>query len=254
MNTGIIFQTRKTEMRTWIILLAVFMLALPVMAQDNVLAYGDSAEGEITSREFEVEYTFEGAADDIIVVELVPEDDFEGLDQPSLILLNADNDVLTSVDASIGTATLVYELPDDGEYVILATRQDGRSGESEGAYTLTLDTVALIAPGEAVKGDMSNEETNYFALHMDAPFLVVYEHVEGDFYPEITLNIVETEFFSNDNLKAVGTLSGDELASGALGHNGTSGLMVIRVGSPLFAFAFETETVSYTLEVLDMSE
>lgn len=241
-------------MRKVLILLALFVLALPVMAQDNVLAYGDSAEGEITSREFEVEYTFEGAADDIIVVELVPEDDFDGLDQPSLILLSAENDVLTSVDASIGTATLVYELPDDGEYVILATRQDGRSGESEGAYTLTLDTVPLIAPGEPVKGDMNNEETNYFALHMDTSFLVVYEHVEGDFYPEISLNIVESEFFSNDNLMAVATMSGDQLSAGALGHDGTSGLVVIRVGAPLFAFSFETETVSYTLEVLDMSE
>lgn len=241
-------------MRKLIILFLLIIMVIPAMAQDNVLAYGDSVEGEVTNRDFEVEYVFEGAASDVIIVQLTPEDEFDGLSQPSIILLSTEGDVLSSVDASIGTASLVYELPKGGEYLVLATRQDGRSGESVGEYTLVLDTIPVIEIGEAIAGDMTNEEVTYYAIRMDASFLLIYERVSGDFYPEISLNIIENEFFSDDNLKTVATLSGDELSSGALGHDGSTGLMVIRVGEPLFAFSFSEETVSYTLEIIDLSQ
>lgn len=236
-----------------ILFILTFML-IPVSAQEenteNTITYGDSVEGEITNRNFEVEYAFEGAADDIINVQLIPEDESDGLNQPSIILLDADFRVIQTVDGSYGAVNLFYNLPNDGQYYILATRRDGRSGDSEGAYTLNLFSVEPLAFDTPIEDAASNTGPNYYAVRTDESFDVQYIRGNGDFYPEVAVNIVESDSFSDSNLSTVAKMEGDELQRGLIGVDVTQEtIYIIRVGPPLFNFSFTERDLSFTIEV-----
>jgi len=50
-----------------LLIVLLFTFAFPLLGQeDNVVEYGDTATGEITNREFEIEYSFSGAAGDVV--------------------------------------------------------------------------------------------------------------------------------------------------------------------------------------------
>jgi hypothetical protein len=95
-----------------VLLLSLFLLVASglAFAQDegDMLAYGDTGNGEITNREYEIPFTFKGRADDVVVIEMNPVDTFGTLTQPALILLDEDNDVVadTSMTFAIGGARI----------------------------------------------------------------------------------------------------------------------------------------------------
>ena len=119
-------------------------MALAFAQDEGPLGYGDSIQGEITNRNFEIEYSFEGTVGEVVVIQMTPEDTRDGLTRPSVILLDTEFEVLSTVTGNRDAATLVYMLPADGEYFILATRHDGRAGDSVGAYTLVIEQVSEI--------------------------------------------------------------------------------------------------------------
>ena len=137
-------------MKRWWMLVAVALslaLAGTAFAQGDAtpIAYGDTVEGEVTNAEFEVPYRFTGAAGDVVQVRMVV-DDSGDFYEPTLILLDADNAVVASIEAWY-EALLLMPLPADGEYTILASRFGGRTGTAEGGYTLTLGALVGLQPG-----------------------------------------------------------------------------------------------------------
>jgi len=71
---------------------AVSLLPNAVLAQEdsNTIAYGDTVVGEITNREFEIEYTFTGKADDVVVIEMHQVDVLGDLDHPVIMVLDTE--------------------------------------------------------------------------------------------------------------------------------------------------------------------
>ncbi len=172
----------------------VFDLYPNPAAEGNYLPlnYGETVSGNIDDAISAVTYRFYGSAGDTITVTM----NRAGGDLNSyLYLLDADGQLLFEDNDSggqNGDARLVYTLPDDGAYLIVATRLGQMQGTSAGSYVLALQsdapppqvtvmpeptlppeyvTLTPIAYGETVEGELSN------ARYMD--FYVFLGH-EGD--------------------------------------------------------------------------
>lgn len=195
-----------------IAVLLALTLTGPALAQggETPIAYGDVVEGEITDRQFEVAYRFTGEAGDMLFIHLIPEESSE-LYEPSLILLDAENSLLTSIEGWY-EASLLVALPADGDYTLLASRTGGRTGEGTGNYTLILSEVVNLAEVGSLEDEMTSEETRLYAIPADAPFTLEFERLSGDFSPELTIN----QLTDYGELDLVGTLFGFTLRKGAV--------------------------------------
>ncbi len=156
------------------------------------LSYGETVSGNVDDTISAVTYRFYGSAGDTITVTMSR----AGGDLNSyLYLLDADGQLLFEDNDSgggNGDARLVYTLPYDGAYLIVATRLGQMQGTSSGSYVLMLQsdapspqitltpeptlppeyvTLTPITYGETVEGELSN------ARYMD--FYVFLGH-EGD--------------------------------------------------------------------------
>lgn len=241
--------------RHFVILYPLFIFAIvcvlyapPVRAQDDeipLLAYGDTASGEITNRAFEVPFRFEGAAGDTIVVVMEAVDPYGDLDLPSIILLDAEFALIADT-YGFGSATLATTLPADGEYNILATRNDGRAGDSVGEFNLTLLKPEILVPGEAVTGAITNLDTAYYTIEDVSSFDLRYEKTAGDFNPAVEANII------NDyQLDDVATMEGEYLTSGTLGvSTGVPTIFVIAVKQGDFDYNSSEVSAEFTLTLV----
>lgn len=160
----------------------------PVTTTGSVLEYGASVTGAISNTTYEVEYTFQGSAGDVVSISMTAT---AGDLDPLLVLygpfgevLNFNDDVNT-VEGNYNSA-LVFRLPQDGEYMILATRFDGDLGISTGEFVLDLqttsDTMAVIAMsyGDSVTGYLDNAQ---YEQHY------TFEGVAGDV---VTIEMIAT--------------------------------------------------------------
>jgi hypothetical protein len=239
-------------LRVLLVATLALMLVAVVQAQDTPIAYGETVAGEISSRTFEVAYAFEGEAGDIALITLTPDDIYEGFDEPALLLLNADGDVLVSIDAIFANAILVHELEASGTYTIIATRQDGRSGESEGAYTLSLSRLDLLEVNVPVEGSASATTSSTYAVRSSTPVDLRYVYNSGALVPALVVNAINNEFAFDNNLDEVVTVTGSTITRVTVGIPETDTLYVVTVGVGPFYFSFsdEEETVEYTLTLL----
>ena len=230
-----------------VVLLLVFFTSLIASAQDE-LSYGDSADSEITDKEFEVEFTFEGSEGDVVVITLAPEDDFDGLNEPMLLLLDEEGDDLATVESSYNTISLIYELPGDGTFTVIATRSDGRSGEAVGPFTLSLDLAQELFVDEPITDSTTNESAKYYVIRPSGSFGVLYTYESGDFHPEVTANIIGEPFYSSTNLEELARVDGDGLDQAIFTVSTSEDIVIVRVGMSDFGFAFDTEEVEFTVE------
>jgi len=121
-----------------------FVEILPFEEPDaSLLDYGESVEGTITDETIQQVYPFEGHAGDVISLvmeaELAPLNG-DGL-EPYVVLLTPGGDYLAeSRDFLYEPYAQVQDitLPEDGTYVVVATRYMGAEGVSAGAYTLVV--------------------------------------------------------------------------------------------------------------------
>jgi hypothetical protein len=114
----------------------------------GVLAYGQSVEGSIDAAIGTVSFTFEGAAGDVVTVDLLSPD-FDAY----LVLQGPDGDELAADDDSAGNLNAridAFPLPSDGIYTLVASSY---GGSAEGAFTLTLTS------GDAVVVEPTQEAT-----------------------------------------------------------------------------------------------
>ena len=226
------------------------ILSISVWAQDedNVINYGDIVTGEITNEEFEVEYTFTGNEGDVVIIEMNEVDTLSDLRRPDLILLDTTGRVFLATDGySSGNALLAVQLPSDGDYVIIATRRDGRSGDSIGEYTLELILPSILTVDEPVNGTLSSEgRTQYYLVGTTEPFSVMYDRELGDMFPQFSVNILDSD---DGGLLAVASADGDQLERALLGTFSSNFPYIVTVGRALFDINFREVTVDFNLEL-----
>ena len=165
------------------------------------LAYGEAIDGALDDAHTEDWYVFQGAAGDAITVRMIPTD---GALDPYIILTNAAGYELASHDdisphrPEAGIAH--FTLPDDGLYLLRATRYGFEHGTSAGAYRLELsaetastrDGVSMPALqyGEAVEDtlSLSHPIARYaFNGHAGEQITATVLRQSGDLLPRLAL-------------------------------------------------------------------
>lgn len=187
-------------MKRYLLFIAALIAALavlvpPATAQDPAatLSYGQTFTGTITNREFEVLYTFEGKANDTILATMEATED-NTLYTPALILLDSEADVLAD-QSNWGRALLVYTLPADGTYTLVATRQGGRGGDAEGGYQIRLLLPQILVAGSSVTSTVSDPAlADFYVLDAQATTRVSFERTSGIYAPLIRVSQFSTEF------------------------------------------------------------
>ena len=218
-------------------------------APENPIDYGAEINGTITTRKFEDLYTFQGEAGDIVLIEMFSSDG--GNIDPQLFFATIENDLLASNDDAVGRdSRIIYQLPADGTYLIVATRLSGRFGDDEGDYLLRLSKVEPIALATTTEGSVSTAEpaqVMIFAPETSGNYVVSYRHIRGDYYPALTISR-----FSSDSTYAqeVGRLDGMELASGTLIFKFDAGAIYsLSLAQSNYNYSSETTTAVYTLRI-----
>lgn len=181
------------------LLVLAFVMIAPSLAQNSTLAYGDTVTGEITNENYEVPYTFEGKAGDVIVVEMTMLE--EGLD-PYLQLKNAEGEIISfNDDGGVGLNSVMgpVVLPADGIYTIVATRYMQADGGSVGSFELTLSRseISTIALNEQVTATLDAENTRVAFMYSNEGENIL--HLMGtttlpqDTVPQIYIEVSDTE-------------------------------------------------------------
>ncbi|MFP4324135.1 MAG: PPC domain-containing protein, partial [Anaerolineales bacterium] len=102
------------------------------------IAFGETASGQVSDLNVLSPYRFRARAGDEIVITMSAQN---GLD-PYLVLLRANQEPLAENDdyqPNVNRdAQITYTIPDDGAYIIVATRFEQAEGNTSGAYDLTL--------------------------------------------------------------------------------------------------------------------
>ncbi|MCL4249435.1 MAG: hypothetical protein KJ065_14920 [Anaerolineae bacterium] len=140
------------------------LLITPIAAlaqADTALAYGSSLDGEITDAQPEVNYTFSGAAGDLIVARMMATGD--GLDS-YLMLLDPSGEQITFDDDDGGSLNSLigpFSLPADGEYTLVATHCcPGGDYASSGSFVVSVDKVDVqpLADGELLAFELADSQ------------------------------------------------------------------------------------------------
>ncbi len=242
-----------------VIYLLICVTAFTALSQDeNSLVYGESTTGEITNRHFEVEYVFAAKEGDVVVVTMVPEDTSE-FRNPGILLLNEDYNVVGEAFDSY-SVTLFHDVTKSGSYYILATRNDGRSGEGVGKFALALSKAPLLKNAQDLCESATSELDKHYSVRADGDFAVSYRFIEGDFRPEVSINSLKSR---GSGLSSMISLTGPSLDRGSIGVTILSEslqLLIVRVGQRSYdwsddktaRFALRLET-GEPAEVIEMS-
>ena len=255
-------------------LLTLFCCNALILAQENNrIAYGETVQGEITVRQYEAHYTFEGQAGDIIQASLNPRRSSSMSDlnwsnwyHPELILLDARLDVIVALH-SYNTATVLQELPETGEYHLIVTGWGGRN-KNVGKFDLLLEQVPLLENGAALACEASSGASRHYAVRAESDFAVSYHHIDGDFRPVVSVSVIDNDPYRcgidsdscsregvDSNMYDIAALSGSWLESGAVEvkANDAHQLYIVQVAKSEWHYSNEDETANITLE-LNISE
>jgi hypothetical protein len=238
------------------VLFTLIIASTAVQAQEGAtIAYGDVVRGQITNRRFEVVYNFEGNARDVVIIEMKAVDVRGKLTNPALLLLNASGDTIADTSRNIVflNTTLAIQLPRDGAYTVIATRAQGRTGKSEGEFTLELIKPDTLAPGSSVSDRISNRSrSNYYVVQHDGSDLdLTYGRQSGTYYPQISISRITERF----GLLSVVSMYGRELRRGRISFPEQRGLYVIIVGRSILDIAATQEIRSaYELKLVEPAD
>ena len=169
-----------------LILGIVLINTMPLLAQSGCpsgtekLGVGDSIDGQIDDGQAIIQACFEGNEGDVVTISLSRTsgdlDTYLQLTDSSGDEVYATNDdcSLSSTDSEI-----VFELPDDGAYVINASRFNQEDGRTEGRFTLTVTSGGastatserpegcpilydVINYGETIEGEIDDRDYSWF--------------------------------------------------------------------------------------------
>lgn len=219
--------------------------ALTIHAQDTITS-DKPIEGEITNDDYAIFYSYEGKKDDVIVIEMKPEDSLGDLSTPAIIIRDPKGRDLVRTD-SFGDVTLVTLLPVTGEYTIIATRTDDASGTSVGKFTLSVEEARNLAVGDSISAEIASDGADYYVYREKDDFTLSFAR-DGEFAPALTVNTINDEY-SPGTLDALLTVSGKLSTDVTLGGLPGGEIYVIKIASGLFDFNFETTKAKYTLNL-----
>ena len=195
----------------------IFVLSLqPLFAQEELdIAYGETVPGEITNRNYDVVYTFTGESGDLVVINLIRSESADY--DPFLYLATPENEIIAQNDDFYNlNSRIIARLPEDGEYLIIATRRGERSGTGQGGYQLSLDNGRLVnlettLEGQAVMADAP--PTHVFMPETAGVFTIEYQHIRGDYFPNLTVSMIHTDSSYEEDIAQI---SGRGLQGGSL--------------------------------------
>lgn len=236
-------------------ILVLFLLAIiPPMAfaqgdERATIAYGEVAEGELTNADFDQEYIFEGSAGDVVIVQLVAEEnaDFD----PLLYLATVDNEILAQNDDFSGyNARIIFRLPDDGQYMIVATRLGERTGYGTGAFEVTLEEAQVSELGVTIEGVVRSDEltaAHVFVPEADGIYEIKYTHVSGDFYPGFVVQTIPDE---STYYEEVASITGIEVLGGTVRVSLVADqIYVMSFQENYYTYSETTEQAVYTINI-----
>jgi len=243
--------------RLLIALLFILWITVPITAQDSEIAVGDVISGEVTDEVYSFLYTFEAEAGDAIVFEMLGiEPTREGLDDPELVILGLEREVLVTTDGmfqemgGFGAAYLGFVAPDSGRFGVIATRKDAVDGDAVGNFELRMFKPEIIQPGKPIEGSITSEDTHQFYVFVpeDSAFTLEYQRLSGDYSPEVSVNALNDK----GELIGLGYLNGANLTVGTLGEFEEEVPYFIIIGEQTLGFGdfmINTTTADYTLAV-----
>lgn len=146
----------------WFVVLAAVCTAVmsvsAVAAQEKVaLKLGEYIKGTISAKVYEVQYSFKGKKGDVVTLEIMPDPEKPDLD-PTVELRNSDGQPLAmNDDFNYPLALAIGVLPEDGDYIAVAGRSGGETGDSTGDYNLRVSIAALVEPGSTIDAKVSSD-------------------------------------------------------------------------------------------------
>jgi hypothetical protein len=136
-----------------VIFVALFTAGVITAQDTTALTLGESVSGEISDDSYEISYTFDGKSGEIALIQMWQDPAASDYVDPYLILESPDGKTFaenSSDSALYSQATIAVSLPDDGTYTVIATRNDGRTGDSIGPYFLVANIVEPLTSGSKV--------------------------------------------------------------------------------------------------------
>lgn len=239
--------------RVVIVSLSILFLLLfnnNAQAQTRSIEYGQVVTGEITDRQFEVPFEFSGKRGDIVIIEMKAVDSLGDLDNPMLILMDAQGRIIadTGDDFSIISALIAVQLTSNGRYTVIATRSDGRAGDSVGEFTLNLLKPSILEVDIPIADQISSDDRPaYYVIDSSIGvdrMLLVYQR-QGDLKTEVTINVLSDTnglddmiTFSGELLELVGTELSVEHAP-----------YIVRIAREPFQFSVNPISANYVLTI-----
>ncbi|MBN1681693.1 MAG: PPC domain-containing protein [Anaerolineae bacterium] len=175
----------------------------PGQQQGFPIRYGDVVQGRLNDANDSEWWTFEGQSGDLVLINMQAST-AGNLDTVLTLTDDQDNTLATDDDSGTGFNSLLgpFELPDDGRYVITASRYGG-----DGEYRLELVnllTYPAAAPGKPLVGVLNSMHTSeYFLLSPDlvanTPYRVAVSDDDRFSDPILSLHSVSGWVTSSDN-------------------------------------------------------
>lgn len=231
-----------------LLMLALFAVTLPVAAQGEII-YDEPVTGELTADVSAVEYTFSGAAGDVLFFIYQPVDILGDLDRPKLVVTAPNGRELLAIDA-FGAMEGAAWLPEDGLYTVTATRVDETS---VGEFSLAVHLVPELVSGKTYTTAIDNDGISFYYAMGGQPFILHYTKLSGDFYPSLSANVIRDGDYNPGALDYMAQLQGSEVEQGMLYVNGQSELYIITLAEALFDITFGTVEGEYSL-MLELAE
>lgn len=233
----------------WVtLLLAILLTGLASVQAQEKLEPGTPIEGSITADATAVEYTYDAAEGELVVIQLFPVDVLADYDRPAIQILDADGSEVL-LREGFGATTAFWQFDEASTYTIVATRADDTS---VGDYTLTLITPEALEIGDVIESSTDNDTAQFYSYSGDEDFLVFFAR-DGDYAPEISVNTVDKDVVPG-RLQALGYLGGAMVNEGAMGTfmGGTD--YILAIDEALFDVTFGTATADYILEIVAADE
>lgn len=257
-NLALQLQLRDTVRRVSLFCLVISSLLLTiihVLAQEAIvhLDYGQTVIGEISDASPEQVYQFEGAQGDVVAIEMVSIDRSldNRLSEPVLILRSPSAEMLvdTTLRYDVDDSLLVAQLPEDGLYTVIATRDPNVLILAEGEFRLTLNVVEQLSVGDMRESTLNEDKFGqYIFVDSNTDWLLQYDRLVGEYAPEITVNLLNPE---RGGLELVAASYGTSLRRAQLGIFDPSTVYFIWIRQHPDAFDFGDSWSDYELRILE---
>ncbi len=158
----------------------------------NAIAYGTSIRGRITEEQTEIRYIFQGRANDVVEISMTAEIEPETLDT-YLFLEDSGGNILAENDdiepGVIRDSFLSFQLPADGEYIIVATRFSGDEDLlTTGSFNLSLQYQDPVLSGVDREADPITYGQPRTAIIDEETYLIFF-YFDGRQGDQITIEV-----------------------------------------------------------------